>query len=119
MLAYVFLLATFALLWLIVLRPQKNRIREHQALTAALVEGDEIVTNGGLYGTIAALDGEVVHLEVAPGLVLRVARGAVAARVSDDDRAQAAEAESSDAAAVEATLVADRVPGTDATETGE
>jgi preprotein translocase subunit YajC len=47
----------------------------------ALSSGDQIVTVGGIYGTIVALDGDEVRLEIAPDVVVRVARRAVAGRV--------------------------------------
>jgi preprotein translocase subunit YajC len=57
----------------------------HRALVATLRTGDEVITSGGIYGTIQSLDDEAVELEVAPGVVLRVARGAIAQRVGPAD----------------------------------
>lgn len=85
--ASLLIFATLALLWLVVLRPQQRRIRTHRELTASLAEGDEVITSGGIYGVVSRLDGEVVHLDLAPGTTIRVARGAVVGRVTDDDRA--------------------------------
>jgi len=66
---------------LLIVRPQRRQMAAHRALVAALVVGDEVVTSGGIYGTIRDLDDQFVELEVAPGVVLRVARGAIAQRV--------------------------------------
>jgi preprotein translocase subunit YajC len=55
-------------------------VRQREVLDA-LSSGDQVVTIGGVYGTIAALDGDEVRLEVAPDVVIRVARRAVAGRV--------------------------------------
>jgi preprotein translocase subunit YajC len=55
-------------------------VRQREVLNA-LSAGDQVVTIGGVYGTIAALDGDEVRLEVAPDVVIRVARRAVAGRV--------------------------------------
>lgn len=85
--AYLLLFVTLALGWVLVLRPQQRRIRAHQALVASIAAGDEIVTNGGIYGTVTDVVGEIVHLEITPGTTVRVARGAVAALVTDADRA--------------------------------
>jgi preprotein translocase subunit YajC len=58
---------------------------------ASLQVGDEVVTSGGIYGTIRGLDDGTVDLEVASGVKLRVARGAIAQRIepephpADDD----------------------------------
>ena len=69
--------ATFALLWLLFIRPQQRRVRGHQALVAALRPGDRIVLTAGIHGRIVDLGPEVMTVEVAPGVELRVARQAV------------------------------------------
>jgi preprotein translocase subunit YajC len=79
------LLLTFALMWVLLIRPQQRRLRQHQAIVGSLRPGDEIVTAGGIYGTVQAIDDETMTLEVAPGVVLRVLRAAVSQRVSDDE----------------------------------
>ena len=65
--------------WFIV-RPQRRRVAAHRAFVAALDVGDEVVTSGGLYGTVRALDEASVELEVAPSVVIKVARGAIVSR---------------------------------------
>ena len=55
-------------------------------LLGALSSGDQVVTVGGIYGTIVALDGDEVRLEIAPDVVIRVARRAVAGRVGPPRR---------------------------------
>ena len=58
-----------------VIRPQQRRVRAHQAVVAALCEGDDVMTTSGILGTIKSMDGDVVQLEVAPGIELRVREG--------------------------------------------
>jgi preprotein translocase subunit YajC len=70
---------------LLIVRPQRRQMAAHRALVATLEVGDEVVTSGGIYGTIQSLDETAVDLEVAPGIVLRVARGAIAQRVGPDE----------------------------------
>ena len=79
------LLLTFALMWALLIRPQQRRMRQHQEIVASLRPGDEIVTAGGIYGTIQAIDDEKMTLEVAPGVVIRVLRAAVSQRVEPTD----------------------------------
>lgn len=88
--ALVLLAVTFLLMWVLFILPQQRRLRAHHALVARLEVGDDVMATSGLYGTITALDDEVVHLEVAPGTVVRLARGAVARRL-DDEAVQPAE----------------------------
>lgn len=76
------LLFTFVLMWVLLIRPQQRRLREHQAVVASLRPGDEIVTAGGIYGTVQSIDDEAMLLRVAPGVELRVLRAAVSQRVT-------------------------------------
>ena len=75
------LLLTFALMWVLLILPQQRRMRQHQAVIASLRAGDEVVTAGGVYGTIVSVDEETLAVEVAPGIVLRVLRNAVSQRI--------------------------------------
>jgi preprotein translocase subunit YajC len=75
----------FALFWFMLIRPQRTRAREQRELLSSLEPGDEIVTAGGLYGVITQVDGEVLHLEIADGLVVRTARNAVAGIVEVEE----------------------------------
>jgi preprotein translocase subunit YajC len=74
---------TFALLWVLFIRPQQRRVRGHQALVATLEPGDTVVLTAGIYGRIVDLGPEDMTVEVAPGVELRVARQAVLRRVDD------------------------------------
>ena len=71
------LLAIFALFWLMVIRPASRRQKAVVALQDSLQVGQRVMLTSGLFGTIASLTDERVHLEVAPGLQLEVARAAV------------------------------------------
>ena len=63
------LVAAFLLL---IVRPQRRQMAAHRALVASLQVGEEVVTSGGIYGTIRGLDDGTVDLEVSSGIVLRV-----------------------------------------------
>ena len=71
--------------WFILVRPQRSRAREQQELIQDLEPGDEIVSAGGFYGTITQIEGDVLHVEIAPGLIVRMARGAVAGIVETEE----------------------------------
>ena len=77
----------FLALYVIVILPQKRRVRAHEALVNVLEVGDEVMTTSGILGTITALDDEVLHLEVAPNVTLRVVRGAIARRMNEPEPA--------------------------------
>ena len=71
--------------WFILVRPQRSRARAQQELIHDLEPGDEIVSAGGLYGTIARIEDDVLHVEIAPGLIVRMARGAIAGIVETEE----------------------------------
>jgi len=72
------------LLWVLFIRPQQRRMRQTQAMVATLDVGDEILTSGGIYGTVTDAEGGTLWVEVAPDVVIRMLRGAVAQKVSPD-----------------------------------
>ena len=73
----IILVVTFGLMYVLFILPQQRKMRAHRELVAALEEGDEVVTNGGIYGTVTLIDGEVLLLEVTDGVELRVAKSAI------------------------------------------
>ena len=84
----VILVAMFALLWLLLIRPQARRKRAQQELLASVEVGDEIITAGGLYGHVRAIGEEdELEVEIAPGTRVRIARRAVAAVIPPADDA--------------------------------
>src|SRR5687768_11091163 len=101
------LVGVFVLIWALVILPQQRQVKHHKAVVGRLQVGDEVMTTAGIYGTIADLDDEIVSLEVAPGTVLRIARGAVGRRLIEEQAADAT-------AAVPAGTAADRAAELDA-----
>ena len=69
--------------FLLIVLPQRRRATAHRALLAGLQVGDEVITIGGILGTIRDLDDEKIQLEVAEGVVVTVARNAIAQAVVD------------------------------------
>jgi preprotein translocase subunit YajC len=79
------------LTWFLFVRPRRAMAVRQRQVLGALSSGDQVVTVGGIYGTIVALDGDEVRLEIAPDVVVRVARRAVAGRVGVPPPAEAEE----------------------------
>lgn len=78
------LLLTFLLIgigWFLLIRPQQERARAQRALVAELSVGDRVISAGGIHGTVTAVAEATIELEVAPGVILTLARPAVARRV--------------------------------------
>ncbi|GAB3666521.1 hypothetical protein GCM10027596_34160 [Nocardioides korecus] len=77
------ILAALVLFWAVVMRPARNQQRKVQTLQAELAVGDEVVLSAGIFGTVRSLTDTRVQVEVAPGVVLTVARQVVVRRVED------------------------------------
>jgi len=71
--------------YFLLIRPQQRQRRAQRDLIESLDIGDEVVTIGGLYGTIREVDDESVTLEVAQGVDLRFVRGAIARKLVYDE----------------------------------
>jgi preprotein translocase subunit YajC len=82
-----------ALFFVLIVRPQRRQVAARKALIDALVVGDEVITAGGIYGTIVEIADDVLLVRVADGIELRFAREAIARRRvdqpagADDDEA--------------------------------
>jgi preprotein translocase subunit YajC len=74
----VFLLLIFGVVYFLMIRPQTKRRREAMQMQKSLGVGDRIVTIGGLHATIIDIEGDVASVEIAPGVVVRFARAAIA-----------------------------------------
>ena len=73
------LILIFVVFYFLLIRPQSKRQKEHKKMLEALDKGDEVVTNGGLFGTISDLGDNFVQLDVAEGVSVKVQRQAIAA----------------------------------------
>ncbi len=71
------LLALPFLLLIFLMFSQRRRAKAVEAAQSELAVGQSVMAAAGIYGTVSALDGDVVHLEVAPGVVIRVARRSI------------------------------------------
>lgn len=70
--------AMAAIFYFLILRPQQRAKRAKAELMSALTEGSEILTVGGIYGTVVELRDEDMDLEIAEGVVMRIDRRALA-----------------------------------------
>ena len=75
------LIIIFVVFYLLLIRPQMKRAKEHKKMVEALAKGDEIVINGGLLGRITEVGENFVTAEVAEGVRVRVQKHAVASLV--------------------------------------
>jgi len=85
------LVAVFAVFYFLLIRPRQKEEREHQDMLANLKRNDEVITSGGVYGKVMSLNDNVVTLEIAPKVQVRVARsriGSVVTATANKDKAK-------------------------------
>lgn len=68
--------------------PQQRRNKEHRTLLASLSEGDEVLMNSGIHGFISDIDGEILWIEVADKVELKVSRSAIAGKIEATEPAE-------------------------------
>ena len=72
------MIVIFGLMYLVLIRTQRKRQKEHQQLIEELKRGDRVITAGGIYGQIESLSDDSVLIKVESGATMRVARNSVA-----------------------------------------
>ncbi len=73
--------------YFVLIRPSQRRAKQHRELIQSIGPGDEIVSIGGIYGTVRAIDAEdsLVHLEIADGTVIKLARQAISRKLYPEE----------------------------------
>jgi len=67
----------FAIMYFMIIRPQQKRQKEHKSLMDSLSKGDEVVTNGGMMGKIKSVGDDVIRIELAENVVIKVQKHAI------------------------------------------
>ena len=78
LIAFLPLAIIMVIFYVLLILPAQRRQKKTQAMLTELKTGDKVVTSGGLYGTIMALDGDSIQLRIADQVKVKVARSAVA-----------------------------------------
>jgi preprotein translocase subunit YajC len=92
------LLAILAVFWLLLIRPAQRRNRELARLQNSMQPGDQVMLSSGFFGTLRSVEADRARVELAAGVVVEVARAAVARviePVEDDDDPEPAPTEES------------------------
>jgi len=77
------LLVIFGIFYLLLIMPMRKRQKKHQEMLKAVTKGDRVVTTGGIFGTVVAVEEDVVQLRVAENVKLQVALSAIAGLAKD------------------------------------
>ncbi len=76
--------AIFAIFYFLLIRPQQKQRKKHEETLAALKKGDRVITSGGLHGEISGIKDDVITIEIAPQVRVKVSRGYIAGALKRD-----------------------------------
>jgi preprotein translocase subunit YajC len=76
----IFIVLVFGAIYFLFIRPRQQRMRQQQAQAREVSIGDEVVSAGGIYGRVVAIDNDVAEVEVSPGVVMTFLRRSISAR---------------------------------------
>jgi preprotein translocase subunit YajC len=77
LLDFAFPILLLVLFYVMLIRPQQKRAKEHRAMQAALAKGDEVVTDGGLMGKILDITDNAITVQIAEGVEVKVRRESI------------------------------------------
>jgi preprotein translocase subunit YajC len=87
---FIFFLVMLVILYLLLIRPQRQQAKRHQEMLQNLEVGDEVITAGGIYGEVTGMDDERVQLEIDADVKIAVSRRAIASKVTPEEAAEMA-----------------------------
>lgn len=84
MLSFLPLVLIFIIFYFLLIRPQQKKAKQHQEMLGKLKKNDEVMTSGGIYGKVISLADNVVTLEVAPNVRIRVNRPQISTVITNE-----------------------------------
>jgi preprotein translocase subunit YajC len=79
-------IAMFAIFYFLLIRPQQKKQRDLRQMLQNLKRGDRVITSGGIYGTIVKIRNDIVHLEIADQVRIRVNKSSISDLVAEADK---------------------------------
>jgi preprotein translocase subunit YajC len=70
-------LLIFVIFYVLMIRPQQRRVKDHQAAIAAVKKGDEVITGGGIRGKVTKVSDDEAEVEIAQGVKIRVVKSTI------------------------------------------
>src|SRR6478752_4228558 len=70
-------LLIFVIFYVLMIRPQQQRVKQHQAAISAIKKGDEVITGGGIRGRVTKVSDEEAEVEIAQGVKIRVVKSTI------------------------------------------
>jgi preprotein translocase subunit YajC len=118
----IYVVAFIGIFYFMAIKPQQKQRRAHQALMSSLKKGDRVGTAAGIYGTVKRVEDNVVVVEIAKGVTIKLARRAVTEILSKDSnegRAAALEGSSRRGKAADAETETEEVVDETQTDAGD
>jgi preprotein translocase subunit YajC len=81
------MMLVLVVMYVLMIRPQRKRQQEHASTINRLAPGDEVLTQGGIFGVVEAVDGDDLVVEIADGVSVHVTRKGVAAVIPPEEEA--------------------------------
>ena len=81
----IFIVLLFAMMYFVMIRPQRKRQKEHQEFVEQMHRGDKVVTAGGIYGEVESVSEDNVVLKVESGTTIRVAKSSILTKQYEDE----------------------------------
>ena len=78
------LVLVFVIFYFLLIRPQQKKAKGHREMLSKLKKNDEVMTGGGIYGKLISLSDNVLTLEVAPNVRIRVHRAHISEVIKGD-----------------------------------
>jgi len=79
-------LLIFVIFYILMIRPQQRRVKEHQAAIAAVKKGDEVITGGGIRGRVTKVSDDEAEVEIANGVRVRVVKSTLTGVISGNQK---------------------------------
>jgi preprotein translocase subunit YajC len=86
--AFVPLILMFAIFYFLLIRPQQKKAKAHKQMLSAVKKGDKVVSSGGLHGLVTGVSDDVVTMEIAPKVRVKVSRSSIAGILRRDETPQ-------------------------------
>ena len=88
------MVAILAIFWIVMIGPERKKRKKREAMLGALQKGDKVMTNGGMYGSVASVQDDIVTVQVADNVRIKFSRGAIQTVLERKDGNQPADGES-------------------------
>ena len=80
------MIALFLIMYAIIIRPQQRQQKEHSQMVASIERGDQVITSGGIHGKVTGVSDDVLTVEIAERVRIKINRSAISGRQVSDKK---------------------------------